>query len=165
MNMNNKVVRFKWEPDRRGFDPEKARAALADHCVPPGRRWRVRRHSPSANRSGPVNPSQGRSRQVKLEKFLQGVDHTRREGARTKAAVNTPHSIRFATASLFGQRASVWIAVASAPLSCARRFPELLWTFRAGESAVAAGALPAQSMSRAGWRQEIPNPGPRNTKR
>ena len=33
--MNDKTVRFNLEQERRGFDPEKARAALADHRVPP----------------------------------------------------------------------------------------------------------------------------------
>jgi hypothetical protein len=45
---------------------------------------------------------------------------------RATAAVNAPHSRRFATASLLRQRVSVWSAVASAPLSCVRKFPEWL---------------------------------------
>ena len=86
--MNHEVVRFKLERDRRGVEPENTREALTDHCVPSCRGRRVLCPRPLASRLGLVKAGQGRSRQVNLEKFMQGVDHAKPEGARTKAAVN-----------------------------------------------------------------------------
>ena len=54
--MNDKTVRLKLEPDRRGFETEKTREALEELCVPPEER------APSSTAGEPVG---GRSTQVK----------------------------------------------------------------------------------------------------
>jgi len=63
MNMNDKTVRFKLEQDRRGFEPEKAREGLADHCVPPEPPEECGRRCPPAGEL--IGVGQARSSQVK----------------------------------------------------------------------------------------------------
>jgi len=61
MNMNDATVGFKLEPDRRGFEPEKIRAVLAEPCVP----LKERAVIVVAHRRTGRGAGQARSRQVK----------------------------------------------------------------------------------------------------